>query len=160
MSALKLVLDGFDHFRFESYGAKHRLLKIYFKDDQGQSVGYNYNELSDGQKMLIALYSLLYAARADSKFNYTLLIDEPGNFLALPEIQPWLIELYDDCMEQRLQALLISHHPEFINYLLASPVGYWFERSSNGPTRVRPITSQEADGMPMSEIIARGWLNG
>ena len=100
ISALKSVLEGFDYFRFEAYGEKHRLLKIYFRHDADISIGYTYNELSDGQRMLIALYSLLYAARANPEFDYTLLIDEPGNFLALPEIQPWLSELYTERLTQ------------------------------------------------------------
>ncbi|HBE31624.1 MAG TPA: ATPase, partial [Cyanobacteria bacterium UBA11368] len=85
----------------------------------------------------------------------------PENFLALPEIQPWLIQLYDLCSERKLQALLISHHPELINYLLASPIGYWFERQSNAPVRVKAISNEvgENSGLPVSELIARGWLN-
>ncbi|MBN1874842.1 MAG: AAA family ATPase [Anaerolineae bacterium] len=160
MQELKQVLDGFNYFRFEPFGERHRLLKIYFQgDDTSPSIGYTFNELSDGQKMLITLYSLLYATRIEPISKYTLFIDEPENFLALPEIQPWLTELYDSCMDRQVQAILISHHPEFINYLLASPVGYWFERQSNRPTRVKPVTVQEQDGVPISEIIARGWLN-
>ncbi len=160
MQELRQVLEGFDYFKFEPFGEKHRLLKVYFREeDRDTSIGYTYNELSDGQKMLIALYTLLYAARVQSEHRYTLCIDEPENFLALPEIQPWLTALYDSCMEQQMQSLLISHHPEFINYLLVSPIGYWFERQSNRPTRVRPIAAQDEEGLPISEIIARGWLN-
>ncbi|MCE2717734.1 MAG: AAA family ATPase [Dolichospermum sp.] len=119
---------------------------------------YGFNELSDGQKTLIALYTLIYCTQDE---DYTLCIHEPENFLALPEIQPWLIELYDFCADKKLQALLISHHPELINYLLASPIGYWFERQSNSPARVRKITNEESDhsGLPISELIARGWLH-
>jgi len=85
--------------------------------------------------------------------------DEPENFLALPEIQPWLLQLYDSCSEGKTQALLISHHPELINYLLASPVGYWFEREANTPVRVKQIVAESNGGLPVSELIARGWLN-
>ncbi|WP_233258764.1 ATP-binding protein [[Phormidium] sp. ETS-05] len=91
--------------------------------------------------------------------DYTLCLDEPDNFVALPEIQPWLIKLYDMCSEGKTQALLISHHPEIINYLLASPVGYWFERESNSPVRLKPISHDNQTGLPISELIARGWLN-
>jgi predicted ATPase len=161
INELKKILPGFDYFRFEAVGEKHRLLKVYFREESETAIGYNFGELSEGQRMLIALYSLLYyIAHTDQSRQYTLCLDEPENFLALPEIQPWLTELYDSCMEGKTQALLISHHPELINYLLASPVGYWFERQTNRPTRVRPITPEEGDGLPISEIIARGWLNG
>jgi len=160
MSELKQVLPGFDYFRFEAVGEKHRLLKVYFQHEQEQSsIGYNFYELSDGQRMLIALYTLLYAARSEQNCRYTLCLDEPENFLALQEIQPWLTELYDRCSDGEIQALLISHHPEFINYLLASPIGYWFERQSNCPTRVKPVSLKENNGFSFSEIIARGWLN-
>ena len=163
MDELKQVLPGFNHFKFERVGEKHRLLRVFFQneDDDKSLIGYNFDELSDGQQMLIALYSLLYAARADKKYGYTLCLDEPENFVALPEIQPWLIQVYDSCMDGEMQSVLISHHPEFINYLLASPVGYWFARSSNRPTRVKPIDEKrDPDGLAMSELVARGWLDG
>ena len=161
MDELKQVLPGFNHFKFERVGEKHRLLKVFFQneDDDKSLTGYNFGELSDGQRMLIALYSLLYAARADKKYGYTLCLDEPENFVALPEIQTWLVQVYDSCMDGEMQSVLISHHPEFINYLLASPVGYWFARSSNRPTRVKPIDERhDPDGLAISELVARGWL--
>lgn len=152
MTILKGVLDGFASFKFEISG-KISTLQLRFFDKY-----YGFNELSDGQKTLIALYTLIYCTQHE---DYTLCIDEPENFLALPEIQPWLIELYDFCADKKLQALLISHHPELINYLLASPIGYWFERQSNSPARVRKISNEESDhsGLPISELIARGWLH-
>ncbi|MDD1428843.1 AAA family ATPase [Dolichospermum sp. ST_sed9] len=159
INVLKDVLDGFISFKFEQYSEKYRTLKLRFStnEDRKNIIDYSLSELSDGQKVLIALYSLLYCTESE---DYTLCIDEPENFLALPEIQPWLRQLYDFCDEGKLQALLISHHPECINYLLASPIGYWFERQSNAPVRVRKISNEEADnaGLNISELIARGWL--
>lgn len=159
MNVLKDVLDGFISFRFEQFSEKYRTLKLRFSTnaDRTNTFDYYLGELSDGQKVLIALYTLLYCTQAE---DYTLCIDEPENFLALPEIQPWLTQLYDFCSEQKLQALLISHHPELINYLLASPIGYWFERQSNAPVRVKKISNEVAEntGLPISELIARGWL--
>ncbi len=54
-----------------------------------------------------------------------------------------------------------SNKQELINYLLASPIGYWFERQTNTPVRVKRIGSGILDnsGLPFSELIARGWLN-
>ena len=159
--ALQDIFDAFVGFRLELISEKIVVLKLVFanKDGYRQYDEYSLSELSDGEKNLVVLHSLFYGL--ESK-DYTLCIDEPDNFLALPEIQPWLIQLYDLCSEGKLQALLISHHPELINYLLASPVGYWFERESNSPVKVKPITNQESEesGLSMSELIARGWLNG
>ena len=157
---LKDVMDGFTNFKFERVSEQNLLLKLRISRPSNsiKPIEYRLGELSDGQKTLIALYTLLYGTKSE---DYTLCIDEPENFLALPEIQPWLIQLYDLCSDGQLQALLISHHPELINYLLASPIGYWFERQSNAPARVKRISSEVADnsGLPVSELIARGWLN-
>lgn len=157
---LRKILPGFDYFKFEPVAKLARLLKVYFRSADGQSsIGYRFDELSDGQRMLIALYTLIHVSCTDKQHKYTLCLDEPENFVGLPEIQPWLTELYDRCLEGEIQAILISHHPELINYLLASPVGYWFDRQSNGPTRVKPITDDAREGLPISELVARGWLS-
>jgi predicted ATPase len=157
---LRVVLDGFTNFKFERVSEKNSVLKLRFsgEKDNSKPIEYRLRELSDGQKTLVALYALIYGTKSE---DYTLWIDEPQNFLALPEIQPWLMELYDLCSEGKLQALLISHHPELINYLLASPIGYWFERQSNAAVRVKRISDKVADnsGLSVSELIARGWLN-
>jgi predicted ATPase len=150
------VLPGFDYFRFREAGERHRELFAYFKDsDRAPSQAYRFTELSDGQRALFVLYTLIHVMRTKRGI---LFIDEPENFLALPEIQPWLIELYDLCLQGEGQSLIISHHPELINYLLASPVGFWFERPSNSSVRVRPIVPNGVEGLRVSEIIARGWL--
>jgi hypothetical protein len=94
----------------------------------------------------------------DKYYPYTLCLDEPENFVALPEIQPWLTALYDHCEAGNMQALLISHHPELINYLLASPIGIWFDRQANRPTRTKRIAVNNGDGLPASELVARGWI--
>ena len=157
---LREVLNGFKSFKFERVSENNLLLKLRFsgETDNSPPIEYRLRELSDGQKTLVALYALIYGTKSE---DYTLWIDEPQNFLALPEIQPWLIDLYDLCSEGKLQALLISHHPELINYLLASPIGYWFERQSNAAVRVKRISDKvpENSGLPVSELIARGWLN-
>jgi predicted ATPase len=164
--ALRKCLPGFDYFKFTEAGERHRTLKVFFTSlgQPSASTGYDFSELSDGQRMLIALYTLLLAAQSkdatqSGKHKFILCLDEPENYLALPEIQPWMVDLYDLCSEGQVQALLISHHPESIDYLLASPIGYWFERQNNLATRVKQIRADDDGGLPVSELIARGWLN-
>ena len=167
--SLQEILDGFICFKLERISEKAVILKLIFKTEESdQNIDYTFGELSDGQKVLVVLYSLFYGLESQ---DYTLCIDEPENFLALPEIQPWLFQLYDLCSENKLQALLISHHPELIDYLLASPVGYWFKRESNSSVQVTPIDNNflqpvinhiqqdNKSGLKMSELIARGWLD-
>ena len=80
----------------------------------GERYELRFGELSDGQRALIALYALIHLAAGQ---GYTLFLDEPDNYVALPEIQPWLRELENVCGETVLQAVLSSHHPELIDYL-------------------------------------------
>lgn len=156
------VLDGFSHFKFEKIGGQTWGLKVIFSSTSldSRSGEFTFGELSDGQRVLITLHTLLSVVQGQSD-GYTLCLDEPENFVALPEIQPWLVNLYDACNStpERAQALLISHNPEIINYLLASPIGYWLERQNNGATRVNRIIDQSGAGLPPSELVARGWLH-
>lgn len=155
---LQDVLDGFSHFKFEAAGENHRVLRASFNGQSSPSIDYRFSELSDGQRSLIALYSLLHYARSS---DFTLCLDEPENFVALSEIQPWLIELFDASAESDFQSLLISHHPELINYLAASN-GIWFDKRANGPIRVNQLSDLQAakNGVPVSELVARGWIDG
>ena len=159
--ALKEILDGFAYFKFAQAGETNRILKALFSATKnGKFFEYKLGELSDGYRAIIALYSLIYYAQSG---DFTLCLDEPENFLSLSEIQPWLIQLDDFCSDEKIQALLISHNPEVMNYLLGSPVGYWFERENNTPTRVKPFSElipEDVGPKIASELIARGWIDG
>lgn len=157
----KDVLDGFRSLRLTSVGEKSRALWATFgvqaSDDATETVvEYRFGELSDGQRVLIALYALVTCAVDEEN---TVCLDHPESCLALPEIQPWLLRLADATEEGRCQAIIATHHPELIN-LLAANSGYWLERQSGGPTRVRRIAKEDSSGLPLSELIARGWLHG
>jgi predicted ATPase len=154
---LRLVLPGFDSFSLREAGEKTRVLKVLFgSGGQAQkAIAYNFDELSDGQRQLIVLYCLLYGIKGE---GYSLFLDEPDNYVALREIQPWLTSLQDACGESISQAVLISHHPEIIDYLAGS-AGRWFDRPDNGATRVLDKVPPPADGLKTSETIARGWTS-
>jgi predicted ATPase len=147
--------------RLKPAGEKSRALWVEFGTTAGETspekiTEYRFNELSDGQRTLIALYALAVCAVDEEN---TICLDHPESHLALPEIQPWLMRLADATEEGRCQAIIATHHPELIN-LLAAHSGYWLERQSGGPTRVKKIGDQDSSGLPLSELIARGWLNG
>jgi predicted ATPase len=155
------VLDGFRSLRLKAVGEKARALWAEFAVQANGNAPekvteYRFNELSDGQRTLIALYALVTCAVDEEN---TICLDHPESHLALPEIQPWLSRLADATEEGRCQAIIATHHPELIN-LLAANSGYWLERQSGGPTRVKRIGEQDASGLPLSELIARGWLHG
>ena len=120
--------------------------------DDAASESFRFDELSDGQRMLIALYVLRYAVAGPGK---TLMIDEPDNYVSLREIQPWLTEMTDLATSKGgPQIWIISHHPEILN-LLARDFGWRFFRDGTGPTRVERF--QPAAGMGPAETVARGW---
>lgn len=151
--SLPTILPGFDYFRIEPVG-RSKLLVVDFKNlsNEKEIISYDFDELSEGQKVLIALYTSIYC----TPNNSIICIDEPENFLALPEIQPWFDTLYDQCAERNLQVLLISHHPKIIN-LLANDSGYWFSKENN-LTRIQKINPENESGLSIAELIERGWI--
>jgi predicted ATPase len=151
---LKRVMPGFSACNLKEAG-EARVMKVLFErpDGSGRPIPYDFKELSDGQRMLIALYSLLFGLKDE---GISLFLDEPDNFVALREVQPWLMALTDFAGEGIEQAVLISHHPEIINYLAASS-GRWFERESNVPARVSDKPKAVVEGLTMAETVARGW---
>jgi predicted ATPase len=151
--ALKEVIVGFRGIRMERVGLDTRALMVMF-DQFGERYELRLDEISDGQRALIALYSLIRLAAGQ---GYTLFLDEPDNYLALAEIQPWLIELADACGDQVPQAVLCSHHPELIDYL-GGDRGIVLRPESSGATTVRPAREMAVEGgLKLSEVIARGW---
>ncbi|NEQ76973.1 MAG: AAA family ATPase [Okeania sp. SIO2C9] len=148
---LQEIIKGFNSFQNQKSGEIRTLSAIFNLPDK---TSYKLNELSEGQKTLIALYTLLFCT---PETDCTLCIDEPENFLALPEIQPWLMKLFDYCQSNQKQALLISHHPSLINYL-ASNSGYWFERQENQPVRVQKIVEENEEGLSIAKLIELRWI--
>jgi predicted ATPase len=148
---LQKIIPGFDSFQ-NSKSGDVRILSASFT--RPSKAAYRLNELSHGQKALIALYTLIYCSPDE---DFTLCIDEPENFLALPEIRPWWDKMMDYCLENEAQAMLISHHPSLINYL-ASNSGYWFEREDNEAVRVRRITDTVEEGLSVAKLIELGWI--
>jgi predicted ATPase len=152
-AALREVIDGFRGIRMEKVGLDTRALMLIF-EEHGERHELRLDEISDGQRALIALYSLVRLAAGQ---GYTLFLDEPDNYLALAEIQPWLMELCDACGDTVPQAVLCSHHPELIDYL-GSERGLELRRESSGVTTVRRLSETPNEtGLKLSELVARGW---
>lgn len=151
--ALQPVLEGFRGIRMEKVGLDTRALMVRF-EHQSREYELRLEELSDGQRALIALYALV---RLGAALGYTLVLDEPDNYLALAEIQPWLMELVDTCSTTRSQAVLCSHHPELIDYL-GSERGILLKREASGvPRPMRLTQALPEDDLKLSEQVARGW---
>lgn len=150
---LRESLPGFHAFKLEQAGT-HRLLKVGWKTERnGQPVFFDFSKLSDGQRVLIVLYAMLFGLHGQGR---SVFIDEPENYVALAEIQPWLMELRDACGQGLTQVVCISHHPEFIDYL-ALERGVWIQREALGPARIMDLPGTASPGLKLSEKVARGW---
>jgi len=153
MNDLRDAMQGFEALDAKEAGLDVRVLQATFSGPSGRKIDLPFHELSEGQRALIALYVLLHCAVGEDRL---LLIDEPDNFIALAEIQPWLLKLLDRVDETNGQVMLVSHHPELLDQLAAQG-GVLFERTGVGETRVRPFLPPDDSGLKASEIIARGW---
>jgi predicted ATPase len=153
LTALRQAIPGMEALDAKEAGLDVKVLQAAMRSPNGKTVDLPFSDLSEGQRVLIALYVLLYCAVEKDR---TLLIDEPDNFIALAEIQPWLMKLLDRVDETGGQVILISHHPELLDQL-ACQGGVLLDRPGGGETRVRPFEPPEDSGLKASEIIARGW---
>lgn len=149
MDHLRDVLPGFVDLRLVQRGSDYRELQAeFFSADVESSSIYRFDQLSDGQRALIALYLLFFADDAER----TLFLDEPDNYITLPELQPWLAELEDGCGDTLPQTILISHHPEAIDFL--SDKAVWLGRDLESHTQVLDVTNNTM--LKTSELYAQG----
>jgi predicted ATPase len=152
LDSLKRSMDGFLTLRLSAQEDGVRKLRAEFASPSKTRVSYSISELSEGQRCVISLYMILHflIERGDTVF-----VDEPDNFIALREIQPWLLSAEEAVEEHNGQLILVSHHPETLNQW-ARPYGLRFFREENGQVRVAKFSPDENNLLP-SELIARGW---
>jgi hypothetical protein len=152
-------LPGFRAFEAKPSGDASILRCIFQGPDKPT---YRLDELSSGQIALVILETALAVA---SERRGTLLLDEPGNFLGLSEVQPLLTRLQDIAREGTSQVVMTAHHSIAVDFLAASS-GLWLERDPSGPTRpprhihVDRDISEGKTGVRVSDLVARGWLSG
>lgn len=154
---LRDVLSGFQSLRFHKTGGSERVLQTLWTaevDSATSQFELGFDELSDGQRMLVVLYTLLSLSAAGAPL--TVLLDEPTNYVSLAEIEPWLGELEEQTERGLLQVLIASHHPELLN-AWAVTHGVRFSRRAAGPVRAERFGSHEDDLLTPAERIARGW---
>ena len=150
------VIEGLENMKLEKVSDATRSLKFEFmfsSDKKGTRFSLSLEQLSAGQRNLVALFAILHAA---IEKDATVCIDEPDNYVALRELQPWLTMLRDRVEDQDGQCLLISHHPGLINYLAAKH-GLLFRRDESEPVRAECFEWTEDEVLPPAELLARGW---
>src|SRR5258707_9656088 len=152
LNSMREALDGFQALRFSSGEDSVKQLLADFMVSAKQRVNYSLSELSEGQRCLIALYMILHFLIAR---GHTVFIDEPDNFIALREIQPWLLAAEEAVENHGGQLILISHHPEILNQWAATH-GLRFFREENGHVRTEKFRTDPNGDLQPSELIARG----
>jgi hypothetical protein len=157
---LREAVEGFESMDLKDAGLGNRVLTVTLSSEEGPSgvrrpCRYNFYELSDGQRVLIGLYTVLhFALRAGA----TVCFDEPDNFIALREVQPWLNKVLDRVEDNDPcpQVLIVSHHPELLNRM-AFQDGLLLDRPGGRHTRARPFDDPSQTGLSPAELAARGW---
>ncbi len=152
-SVLQSTINDFQKLRLEKVGADARTLVAVFGTGKAE-YELGLEELSDGQRVLLILYGLLHFL---DKSGHLLFLDEPDNFLAASEIQPWLLSAEDAIEEGLPRVVIASHHAEVIDYL-GGDRGILLEREDTGVTKTRPLRDVGIpDTMKLSEVLTRGW---
>lgn len=151
---LQEIWPDFKSLKLIDVGLNTKALQLRFDGSNGGGVGeLFFEQLSDGEKALIGLY-MVRAALATGAAQ-TVLIDEPDNYVGLPELQPWVLSLRE-LLDDDHQAILISHHPEVLSSAGQASGRYLWRDNHTSPTRIGPLNIPE--GMNPGEAIARGWV--
>ncbi len=152
--SLQDVWPDFKSFRLVDVGLNAKALQLRFGGSNGREAGtLFFEQLSDGEKALVGLY--MVRAALSTGAAQTVLIDEPDNYVGLPELQPWILTLRE-LLDQDHQAILISHHPEILSSAGEEYGRYLWRDNHTSPTRIGPLSIPS--GITPGEAVARGWV--
>lgn len=153
---LRRALIGFDQLRLQTMSAEAKDLLVRFRFGNN-SHELNWAKLSDGQRMLVALYGFCRLALPGASLTA---LDEIENFVAPAEIQPWLREVVDVVSANNRQLIVVSHHQESINYLAADSVWRMWRDGGSGHTRIAPLEPDLDAGEAAYEATKVEAMNG
>jgi predicted ATPase len=151
--SLEETLDGFDSVALQDAAEGVRLLHVLFQRKGDEPISFRINELSEGQRCLICLYTILHFVVVEGR---TVVIDEPESFIGLRELQPWLKTASRMVSEANGQLILISHNPELIDQW-APRHGVRFVRDGMTRVKVEPWHGDPESGLSPAALVARGW---
>ncbi len=152
---LREVWPDFRSFKLVDVGLNAEALQLRFELGDHKPILLFFEQLSDGERALVGLY--MVRAALETGAAKTVLIDEPDNFVGLPELQPWVLSMRE-LLDDDHQLILISHHPEILSNSGEANGRYLWRDNHTSPTRIGPLKVPE--GMTAGEAIARGWAIG
>lgn len=153
--ALQDVWPDFRSFKLVNAGLNTKVLQLRFESEVGKPTLLFFDQLSDGERALIGLY--MVRAAFETGAVRTVMLDEPDNFVGLPELQPWVLSMRE-LLDDSHQLLLISHHPEILSNSGETNGRYLWRDNHSSPTRIGSL--KVPIGMSAAEAIARGWAHG
>jgi energy-coupling factor transporter ATP-binding protein EcfA2 len=153
--ALREVWPDFRSFKLMDAGLNTKALQLRIESEAGKPALLFFDQLSDGERALIGLY--MVRAALETGAAKAVLLDEPDNFVGLPELQPWVLSMRE-LLDEEHQLILISHHPEILSNSGDANGRYLWRDNHTSPTRIGPL--KVPDGMTAGEAIARGWARG
>ena len=148
---LRSALSGFAQLRLEPVTQEIKDLRTRFEFG-GRTHELPWARLSDGQRQLIALYGMLRFGLSKAS---TIVLDEIENYVAPSEIQPWLRAVGDVSHDGGKQLIVISHHPEAIDYLAADAVWRMWRDRDAGHTRIALLEPDRSTGESAYDIVKR-----
>lgn len=143
------VIPGFAQLRLESISTEARDLRVRF-DFGGKTHEVGWDKLSDGQRLLIALYGVLRFALEHASL---IALDEVENYVAPAEIQPWLQTVADVAAEGNRQLVVISHHPESIDYLAADAAWRMWRDPATGASHIAKLEPDREVGETAYDLV-------
>jgi energy-coupling factor transporter ATP-binding protein EcfA2 len=152
---LQDVWPDFRSFKLVDAGMNTKALQLRFESETSKPTLLFFEHLSDGERTLIGLY--MVRAALETGAARTVMLDEPDNFVGLPELQPWILSMRE-LLDEKHQLAVISHHPEILGNSGEENGLYLWRDNHTSPTRIGPLKVPE--GMTMGEAIARGWVRG
>lgn len=153
LNALRDAIPGFKNLYLSSVPKTERVLAFAELGGENRIMAYcSLDDLSDGQRALLVLHAIRHFL---VQRTMVIGIDEPDNYIALTEIQPWLDAMNDASDETGAQLIFTSHHPEMLNRW-AMDYGILFERDELGMATCRRYVHSPNSGISPAEAIARG----
>ena len=87
----------------------------------------------------------------------TLIIDEPGSYLAPGELQPWLDAVNDAWEERDIQFILITHNPKTINWHHKEAIVFGIE--DEPPQIIAELNSNNTNETLFDRLSEMEWKN-
>jgi predicted ATPase len=149
---LRDVIEGFDQLRYERLSAEARDLRVRFVFG-ATTHELPWTKLSDGQRMLIALYGVLHFGFKRARL---ILLDEVENYVSPEELQPWVRAVLELVHDANTQVIVISHHPESINYVATESAWRVWRDPELGSARIEQLQPDLDVGETAYELAKRG----